>query len=803
MHLLRRIIIIVLLCSVAIASLSLSFHNFNFEPQYSDQLGFSFNSTYSQALSPSNAFLLEGDYGNNQYRLGLTFGQQLTLTQRIKLTFEHLAERIGYNFDSGTVNQWSGQNAAGGDYQILLSNSHLNAFDISGYYAKADSDQLAPVIFSNNTLINYRNIAGATSEGAGAGLNFSLWKNSLLNTTVNYDDMVYHTIYQNAPNASGLGETVSLEQLINPVIKVKLLQSHRQIYDQYEAGLNWLLPARPTTQLQLGVDLAHFDSHTALGDENRIGLKLSYSWDLPSNTNNFYAPPSSSTQDLTTWTNEPAVHMQQVLTTVDQKTVAVPQQPPLLAAAPFGLKQNLAPKIITQMGPQTFAVNDQVNITLHKNQLFYNPLPNNFMTLSVSGLPSNLQANPPNDVNLISGTPNQNNVNHGPYTITITAYNGPNMTPHDPSYETSQTFTLTITPSNGPVYNGPAQLPSGSINATYPTYNLQAQFTPATTQVIVDASSLPPGLIFSNGQISGTPTATGTFPLTVSATNNGVTITPKISIDIHASVQPPIYNGPPQLAQATTTAQYSVNFAQYFLGSNVQITVDNLPPGLTFNSANGTISGTPAQAGTFALTVTAKNSTGTINPPVSIVVVPAPTYSGAQLPAGVVNTPYQTYNLQAQFSPSTTQLTVDASSLPPGLTFSNGEISGTPTTTGTFNLHVTAKNGDVTITPAIKIIINSTAVGHLACPDPNQNSGGMQSNDGVQTYYFNDPNNPKIKSIAGSKWLASHLNGNTFSCDYQFNAFAKATIQTTVDNATGDTTCNSSLNSCLATITYG
>jgi hypothetical protein len=111
-----------------------------------------------------------------------------------------------------------------------------------------------------------------------------------------------------------------------------------------------------------------------------------------------------------------------------------------------------------------------------------------------------------------------------------------------------------------------------------------------------------------------------------------------------------------------------------------------LPSGL--NVANSQIAGTPSQAGSYGVIVTVTDSqsravstganyTITINnpPPPTINTSPAP-------PAGAKNLPYS-YNFAASgFAPLTWSAT---GTLPPGLTFgSDGSLSGTPTTLGTF-----------------------------------------------------------------------------------------------------------------------
>lgn len=115
------------------------------------------------------------------------------------------------------------------------------------------------------------------------------------------------------------------------------------------------------------------------------------------------------------------------------------------------------------------------------------------------------------------------------------------------------------------------------------------------------------------------------------------------------------------------------------------VTQGAVPQGLTLG-ADGSLTGTPTAAGSFAFTVTATDSAQpagngsqpfnvTIDTPGPLVVDP-----GQSPPTGVHDTPYSiTFTATGGYLPLS--WTVTAGTLPPGLTLdSNGTLSGTPTT---------------------------------------------------------------------------------------------------------------------------
>ena len=141
------------------------------------------------------------------------------------------------------------------------------------------------------------------------------------------------------------------------------------------------------------------------------------------------------------------------------------------------------------------------------------------------------------------------------------------------------------------------------------------QITASTPPTSFGASGLPAGLSVnsSTGLISGTPTQVGTFSVTLTASNSGGTGTSVLSLAI--SAEPP----PPPVTPVITSTLAALE-AERGIPLSYQITANNsptsfgasgLPAGLSVNTSTGLISGTPLQAGSYGVTISASNSAGT------------------------------------------------------------------------------------------------------------------------------------------------------------------------------------------------
>ncbi|HTJ13201.1 MAG TPA: putative Ig domain-containing protein [Dinghuibacter sp.] len=292
----------------------------------------------------------------------------------------------------------------------------------------------------------------------------------------------------------------------------------------------------------------------------------------------------------------------------------------------------------------------------------------------------------------LSGTPTAG----GSFTFTITATDASTGTG---PYTGSQSYTLVV---NAPAISlTPTTLPNATIAASY-TASVSATGGTGPYTYAITAGNLPAGLtLASDGTLSGTPTAGGSFTFTITATDASTGTGPYTGSQAYTLVvnAPVISLAPTTLPNAMIAASYNASVGATGGTSpyTYAVTSGSLPAGLTLAS-DGTISGTPTAGGSFTFTVTATDaSTGagpytgsqsytlTVNAPAGISVAPA------TLPAGSYGQVYAGATIAASGGTSPYTYAVTSGSLPPGLTLaSDGTLSGTPTLVGDYTFTVTA-----------------------------------------------------------------------------------------------------------------
>lgn len=202
----------------------------------------------------------------------------------------------------------------------------------------------------------------------------------------------------------------------------------------------------------------------------------------------------------------------------------------------------------------------------------------------------------------------------------------------------------------------------------------------------------PPGVNLNGSALSGTPTVAGTFSFTVivqdaqaviAQTDLSITV---VAFTITTSTLP----------RGTTNTAYSavLEVENGTAPVTFSLQTGTLPAGLTLN-ANGQISGTPTQSGTFNVTIQARDAGGnTASKPFSLTIASDLSITADSLPGGSVGMRYAGATLRATGGSGTGYaFALTTGTLPPGLTLSPaGAISGTPTGTAgtsTFTVQVT------------------------------------------------------------------------------------------------------------------
>ena len=296
--------------------------------------------------------------------------------------------------------------------------------------------------------------------------------------------------------------------------------------------------------------------------------------------------------------------------------------------------------------------------------------PTNF---NIVGLPAGLSADP--TTGAISGSPTA----VGTYAITLSANNAAG---------TGAPVTLTLTvaaPAAAPVISS-ATSASVAVGAAF-TYTIVATNSPTAYA----AAGLPLGLSVdpTSGAITGTPSVAGSYAVTLTATGAGGTSAP-VTLSLTVGALAPITSAASATGSLGAAFSYTVTAATV-TPAVTSFNISGLPVGLTADTTTGALAGTPTTVGTYAVSLSANNATGT--GPVSVLTLTIgirPAVTSLATATGTAGTPF-TYSITADNGPITAYA---ATGLPGGLTVNAGTglISGTPTVAGTFPVSLTATN---------------------------------------------------------------------------------------------------------------
>ncbi|MFN0110618.1 MAG: putative Ig domain-containing protein [Blastocatellia bacterium] len=411
----------------------------------------------------------------------------------------------------------------------------------------------------------------------------------------------------------------------------------------------------------------------------------------------------------------------------------------------------------------------------------------------------------------LSGTPTQT----GSFPISITATDANNCS-------TTRNYTLTINCQTMTIT--PTTIPAGTVNAAYSQSFSQTGGIGSMT--FTQSGKLPTGMSFASPTLSGTPTQSGSFPISITATDaNGCSVTRNFTLTINCQT---ITVNPATIAGGTVGQSYSQSFTQTGGIGAVNFSLTGaLPSGL--NLAGATLSGIPTQSGSFPITVIATDANGCsgIRNYTLVIGCQGFTITPPTLPPGTLGALYsQTFSHTGGKGAVSFTL---SGTLPIGLNLVGATLSGAPAQIGNFPINVIAtdSNGCLSM-QSYSLTINApssglmfyrlptpirlldTRTGQAACSTPGaQISGGtshtqsaagfcsipsnakavvgnvttFQSGGGFMTLYPSDATRP---TVANSNYVANEVLTNVFTvglgaADGAFNIFVTSNTHVAVD----------------------
>ena len=377
------------------------------------------------------------------------------------------------------------------------------------------------------------------------------------------------------------------------------------------------------------------------------------------------------------------------------------------ATQSFALTVNpaTAAPVITSAGATTFAAGRSGSFTVTATGI---PAPALSAT-STPALPSGVSfTDNGGGTATLAGTPPQGS--QGSYLLTIKAASTAGTA--------SQSFLLTIN-------SGLAITSAATDTATAGSaFSFKVTTTGTPTPTLGRAGALPAGVRFADngdgtGTLAGTPTATGSFPLTFTARNTAATTSQAFVLIVGKA---PAFTSAATFKETSGQAFTAVVSASGFPAP--KLSSGNLPAGVSFSDNGGgaaTLAGTAAvKPGSYPVTVTAANAAGTVTQTVTLSVkapnrTQVPAFTSAAAATATAGQPL-VFTITTAGSPLGQLLTNISrnGALPAGLTFTNlangtALLAGIPSGSGggTYPLTLSATNAGGTTTQAFVLTVNA------------------------------------------------------------------------------------------------
>jgi hypothetical protein len=336
----------------------------------------------------------------------------------------------------------------------------------------------------------------------------------------------------------------------------------------------------------------------------------------------------------------------------------------------------------------------------------------------------------------------------GSFPVTIRATDASGAT-----LEISQTIVV----NGGVRFSDGQTLGAATVGAAY-SFAFSASSATESATISLGSGSLPPGMTFANGSISGTPTAPGVFTFELIARDSqGSSAGQHFMLTVNPALRA---SGSLGLLLRGTAITNPLTVTGGTAPLVFQILNGALPAGLSFNAANGAITGTPTQNGPYAFTIGVSDRnqssaqvsfSGAVSDPLSI------TFSGQPGVLAMGQAFTSTFNASGGSAPFTWSLEGQA---PAGVMLSGNVLSGAPTAAGNFSFTVSVRDANgLTASTAFSVTVVG---GVVAQPSVLQFStiSGATTSTRQRVQFHTDPSGVNVQVSANSAWLQTSVDSS-------------------------------------------
>lgn len=290
---------------------------------YSDQYDMVIDPRYANVLTDNTAFGFEIAFGSKEFRLAGTWAGLFNCRHLVKVTGEYLSQNTNFIFDQIVLPLWDEQSAFGVSYSLLNHGYGITSYNFGLYEVQARDENLIPRTFLTPQYTIFRDVSGSSVYGGFVGVTLQPWLYTRLTSSVYYDDVLYHNDFESKPNRQGVGAGVCLEQILHPRFLLSIEASDRKLYRHCGVKASWLIPIPTCAKLELALKGERVTGNLVNPEENRVGIMLTYRWNLPDYNPNYLMSKTIEETALIA-TTKPVIRMPQVFATRDEHRESLP-----------------------------------------------------------------------------------------------------------------------------------------------------------------------------------------------------------------------------------------------------------------------------------------------------------------------------------------------------------------------------------------------------------------------------------------------------------------------------------------------